>query len=108
MQGVLEALHAFESPVRVCFWCWKQIDSSQAELDNTNRSALWQKIYSYSGILGYLEKFLAFFDSSMEFADKMSDVEAKCNLDYGGAELYKYIMILLRVCNNKSSFVHFV
>ena len=44
----------------------------------------------------------------MECADKMSAVETKYNLDYDEAELYKYIMILLRGCNNKSSFVQFV
>ena len=47
--------------------------------------------------LGYLEKYLECFDNTMEFAENMSTVETKCNLDYEGDELYKYIMIMVIV-----------
>ena len=42
-----------------------------------------------------MEKFLTFFDKSMDFAQKLADVETECEVNYGGALLYKYIMIMV-------------
>ena len=46
-------------------------------------------------LLGHMEKFLTFFDKSMDFAQKLADVETECEVNYGGALLYKYIMIMV-------------
>lgn len=44
--------------------------------------------------IGHLEKFLIFFDKSIEFTEKLAAVEAECELKFQGALLYKYIMIM--------------
>ena len=54
---------------------------------------------------GYLEKFLIYFDKSIEFTEKLAAVEADCEYEYEGALLYKYIMIMVRHSILTSSYV---
>ena len=44
---------------------------------------------------GHLGRFLMHVDKSMEFQNKMATVETACEIQYEGANLFKYINILV-------------
>ena len=46
-------------------------------------------------VTGHLEKVLLNMDQSIELRDKLSDVQAECEVEYEGATVYKDIMILV-------------
>lgn len=44
--------------------------------------------------IGHLEKYLKYFDKSVEFVDKLTSIETTCEVDYDGSKLFKYIQVL--------------
>ena len=54
-----------------------------------------QKIYHLN--VGHIEKFLRYFDQSVQFEETLSSVETACEVEYAGCKLYKYIQILVKV-----------
>ena len=44
---------------------------------------------------GYLEEYLKFFDKSIEFEEKLTAVKTSCEVEYGEADLFKQIHILV-------------